>query len=66
MPANPQHSSRGGDVPGETPIDVTHGEAIKVAKASFDPGYELGNSLGHANKHDLIMGYCSYGKELGE
>lgn len=70
MPKNPQRESRGGDVEGTTPIDVTMGEAIPVAKASFDPGYPLDTTLSDADtkvaKSDLTQGYCSYGKSIGE
>lgn len=70
MPINPNRASQGGDVEGETPIDVSQGEAIKVAKASYDPGYSLDATLSDANtvigKADLVTGYCSYGKSIGE
>jgi hypothetical protein len=59
---------RGGDVSGTTRIDMSGGvgEAIEVATASFDPGYELGKSMGYANKADLKQGYQSFGKGIGE
>ncbi len=70
MPNNPNRSSQGGDVEGTSPIEITQGETIKVAKASFDPGYDLTNTLSDAgtviSKADLIEGYCSYGKAIGE
>lgn len=68
MPNNPDRASMGGDVSGETPIDVTMGEAIKVASASYDPGYDLGSTLeaGYVKKADLTTGYSSYGKGIGE
>lgn len=68
MPNNPEREARGGDVSGTTPADVTHGEAIRVAKASFDPGYSLETTLnsGHVQKADLAQGYCAYGKSTGE
>lgn len=68
MPSNPERASRGGDVSGETPIDVSQGDAIKVASASYDPGYDLSTTLasGHVSKSDLPDGYCSYGKAVGE
>lgn len=66
MPNNPERSSRGGDVSGETPIDVTQGEAIKVATASYEPGYPLDGTLKDVNKADLVTGYCGYGKAIGE
>lgn len=56
---------RGGDVSGETPIDVTMGEAIRVAKASFDPGYPLGESLDYAVPADLVRGYCDSAEAIG-
>ena len=66
MPTNPNRKSQGGDVEGETPIDVSQGEAIDIAKASLDPGYPVENSLGYAPKADLIRGYCDYGRVIGE
>lgn len=59
---------RGGDVAGTKKIDVTMGEAISVAAASFDPGYELGKSLDEEGQTqaDLVKGYSSYGKSTGE
>lgn len=66
MPANPERASRGGDVPGMTPIDVTMGDALNVASASYDPGYPLGESLSNTSKADLKQGFCGYGKAIGE
>lgn len=70
MPKNPERSSRGGDVDGEVAIDTTMGAAVRVARASFDPGYPLDNTLSDADtdysKADLIRGYCGYGKAIGE
>lgn len=68
MPNNPDRAAQGGDVSGETSIDVTQGEAIKVSKASYDPGYDLSNTLesGYVKKADLQSGYCDYGKAIGE
>jgi hypothetical protein len=58
---------QGGDVQGTRPIDVSQGEACEVANASFDPGYEFGNSLPDGiTKADLVDGYCGYGKSTGE
>lgn len=56
-----------GDVEGETPIDVSMGAALKVAKSSFDPGYDLDSTLaaGYVKKADLVTGYCDYGKVIG-
>lgn len=58
--------SRGGDVSGTTRIDVTMGEAIEVANASYDPGYDISESLQEVSKADLKQGYCGYGKAVGE
>lgn len=58
--------ARGGDVDGETPMDVTMGVAIPVAKASFDPGYDISTSMPDTTKADLKQGYCSYGRSVGE
>ena len=70
MPKNPSRSSQGGDVEGEVPIDVSQGMAIDVMKASFDPGYDLTTTLSDGgtiiSKADLIEGFCSYGKAIGE
>lgn len=50
-----------------TKIDVSQGEACEVASASFDPGYDFGNSLPDGiSKADLVDGYCGYGKSTGE
>lgn len=58
---------QGGDVSGMTKIDVSQGAALDVASASFDPGYDFGNSLPDgATKADLVDGYCGYGKSTGE
>jgi hypothetical protein len=71
MPKNPERASRGGDVDGQTRIDVTMGEAVEVASASFDGGYELGGSMeisapsDRLNKADLVRGYATYGKAIG-
>ena len=63
---------RGGDVSGTTKIEVSQGEAIPVASASFDPGYDLedtyegGDERNRFSKADLIRGYCTYGRLVGE
>lgn len=57
---------QGGDVAGTKKIDVTQGEACDVAAASFDPGYEFGNSLDSEDKASLLRGYCDYGLPIGE
>lgn len=72
MPHNPERSERGGDVEGVTKTDVDHavGSPVEIAKASFDPGYSLDTTLSDAgtvvNKADMLQGYCSYGKTIGE
>lgn len=58
---------QGGDVQGTKAIDVTQGEALPVASASFDPGYGFGNALPDGQTQaDLLKGYCGYGKSTGE
>jgi hypothetical protein len=63
---------QGGDVEGERPIDMfgAQGEAVRVADASFDPGYSLDTTLSDAgvvvSKADLLRGFCTYGKVIGE
>ena len=63
---------QGGDVSGTTRIVVTQGEALAVASASFDPGYGLeetyegGDERNRFSKADLIRGYCTYGRLVGE
>lgn len=68
MLKNPARRSQGGDVEGETKIDVTLGEPISVASASFDPGYPIDVTLenGYVTKADLKQGYAAYGKGIGE
>lgn len=70
MPKNPTRAAQGGDVEGTKKIDVSQGEALEVASASYDPGYSLDNTLSDAetvvNKSDLTRGYCNYGKVVGE
>jgi hypothetical protein len=64
--SNPDRSSRGGDVPGSTKIDMTGavGSAIDVSESSFDPGYDI--ELGYTNGADLKRGFCNYGIGVGE
>lgn len=61
---------QGGDVEGMTRIDVTQGEAIEVASASFDPGYidgiPFGDPRNGVKKANLVQGYFSYGRMIGE
>jgi hypothetical protein len=61
-------SVQGGDVMGTTKIDVSQGNAISVAKASYEPGYDLGSvfEAGYIEKDCLIRGYCDYGTAIGE
>ena len=60
------------DVTGTTRICVTMGEAIPVSNKSFDPGYSLeetyegGDPRNKFTKADLVRGYCSYGRMIGE
>lgn len=72
MPNNPNRASQGGDVEGTTMNDRDRGlgDAITVAKASFDPGYSLKETLSDGRTDvspaDLKLGYCTYGKVIGE
>ncbi len=72
MPINPNRKSQGGDVEGQAPTDSqwSVGNPISVSKASFDPGYPLDATLSDADikvsKADLVQGYCTYGKVIGE
>lgn len=67
-PKRPQ----GGDVSGERPIDMrgAQGASVRVADASFDPGYSLETTLNDAGTDhtmaDVVRGYCTYGKAVGE
>jgi len=67
MPNNPERASRGGDVSGDTKTDVEGavGSPVSVSKASYDPGYELGDSLQYETAADLKQGFCSYGVGVG-
>lgn len=72
MPSNPNRKWQGGDVEGDAVNDRERGlgTPITVAKASYDPGYSLEESLSDAgvsvSAADLKQGYCSYGKATGE
>jgi len=66
MPKNPERAARGGDVEGTKRIDVTMGEALDVAAASFDPGYPIDGSLPDTTTADLIRGYSDSGRSIGE
>lgn len=63
---------QGGDVAGTTRIDVSQGEALKVASASFDPGYDVDASIEGGDpsetmsQAELIQGFSTYGKLVGE
>lgn len=65
-------TGRGGDVSGTTRYDNFRGvgKGIEVARASFDPGYPLTETLSDAgtrvSEADLRQGYCTYGKTVGE
>ncbi len=63
---NPEREAQGGDVEGDVPIDITQGEALRVAKASFDPGYELGKSNEYGSAADLRQGFTGYGIAVGD
>ena len=60
------------DVTGTTKIEVSMGEAIPVSNKSFDPGYSIESTLEGGDprnsftKADLVRGYCSYGRMIGE
>ena len=59
---------RGGDVSGTTTTDNEYGvgSGVSVAKASFDPGYDLGEGLGYASESDLLKGFTRSAKSTGE
>lgn len=62
-------NARGGDVSGTTRIDVSLGEAVPVASASFDANYGDGlqdRSMPDQSRADLVQGYASYGPSVGE
>lgn len=63
---NQSRRAQGGDVEGFEPTDVMLGEPVRVAKASFDPGYDLEESLDGLNMAELKQGFCTYGKNVGE
>jgi len=60
--------TQGGDVEGTVKCDVSQGKAIEVAKACFDPGYDLTETLdaGYISKADLIRGFVDHGIGVGE
>lgn len=62
------NSVQGGDVTGTKKIDVSQGEALQVASASFEPGYDLGSTLdaGYVDEACLVQGFCDYGICVGE
>lgn len=58
---------QGGDVEGLTKTDSTWSNPLAVRSASFDPGYDLDNTLrDNGTKADLVRGYCTYGKAVGK
>ena len=68
----PRGGPQGGDVTGKVRIDVTHGRALEVDRACFDPGYPLeetfegGDERNEFTEADLIQGYRSHGRYVGE
>ncbi len=68
MPKNPGRAAQGGDVDGTKPIDITYsvGDAIQVANASYDPGYDFGATMDFESKADLLRGFCDYGRPIGD
>ena len=62
------NSPQGGDVLGTRKYDISQGEPLAVAEASFSPGYDLTSTLkaGYINEADLTQGFCSYGIAAGE
>ena len=68
MVRNPSRRSQGGDVEGTEKTDVVLGSPIDVAAASFEPGYDLDETLdaGYVTKADLKRGFCSYGIAVGD
>jgi hypothetical protein len=68
MIKNPERATRGGDVEGSTKTDVANGlgPAADVASASYDPGYDIENSLPDTTMADVIHGFCTYGVSVGE
>lgn len=72
MPANPNRKWQGGDVEGDTVNDQERGlgSPTSVAKASYEPGYSLSETLSDAgttvSAADVKQGYCTYGKAVGE
>lgn len=62
------NSVQGGDVMGTKKIDVSQGEALEVATASFEPGYDLDSVLeaGYVDEACLVQGFCDYGICIGE
>lgn len=68
MPKNPSRRSQGGDVEGTTKTNAILGSPLDVSRASYDPGYDLEETLeaGYVTEADLKVGYCSYGECIGE
>lgn len=69
---NSRGGPQGGRVPGRTKIDVSQGRALEVASSSFDPGYDLeetyegGDERNDFTEADLIQGFRSHGRYVGE
>lgn len=68
MPINPHRRMAGGDVEGTTKTDVqwSIGKPVEIARASVDPGYETVLSRPDVSHADLLQGYSSYGRSIGE
>lgn len=70
MPANPNRKAQGGDVEGVTTTDVGLGlyiDPLKVSRASYDPGYDLGHICeaypgDEYTMAEIKQGYASYGR----
>lgn len=68
MICNPCRAAQGGDVEGtiKTDVEGSVSSPLTIARASVEPGYELGASLEYGSQADLLRGYCTYGKSIGE
>ena len=66
---NPNRKWQGGDVPGMTEAgnnDSVFTTGITVAKASYDPGYDLATTLDGVDADDLKVGFCTNSRDIGE
>ena len=65
---NPGNGRAGGPATGFTPMDVTLGDAIEIARVSYlgDDNPDMVKSLVDASEADLLQGYTSYGRAIGE